>query len=325
MPDPRALFILSALALFVLAGKVGALDFDLPGEAVLMREETSPADTYFLPVAPFADGRLPTRKVEGQVIRQAWRIDGGRVATTLQLVSPLRDQLEAAGFEIILDCEAQECGGFDFRFNTTVLPAPDMFVDLFDFRFVSARKQDGDGVDYISCLVSLAGGAGYVQLVAVGAIAPPRIETAVPPMPSSAKTTTTATPPPGGRFVERLVANGHVVLNDLEFGSGSAALAEGGYTSLAALAGFLGTDASRRIALVGHTDAVGGLDANLALSHERAAAALERLVERHGVPREQIEAEGVGYLSPIAPNTTRAGREANRRVEAVLLNAGQDR
>ena len=44
-------------------------------------------------------------------------------------------------------------------------------------------------------------------------------------------------------------------------------------------------------------------------------------MSRYEVPRAQMESNGMGYLSPVAPNTTEAGREANRRVEAVLLNA----
>ncbi|MCR9113710.1 MAG: OmpA family protein, partial [Rhodobacteraceae bacterium] len=37
-------------------------------------------------------------------------------------------------------------------------------------------------------------------------------------------------------------------------------------------------------------------------------------------PRQQLEAGGMGYLSPLTTNLTPEGREANRRVEAVLLN-----
>ena len=70
---------------------------------------------------------------------------------------------------------------------------------------------------------------------------------------------------------------------------------------------------------MGHTDTVGGLEANVALSRRRAASVRDRLIERHGVPAEQLEAHGTGYLAPVAPNTTAEGREANRRVEAVLL------
>ena len=109
------------------------------------------------------------------------------------------------------------------------------------------------------------------------------------------------------------------MLADLDFGTGAAALGAGPFASLAALAEYLKADPARRIALVGHTDTVGGYDANLALSRRRARAVMDRLAKAHGVPPAQMEAEGIAYLAPRASNTARAGREANRRVEAVLL------
>ena len=71
--------------------------------------------------------------------------------------------------------------------------------------------------------------------------------------------------------------------------------------------------------LVGHTDTVGSLDANIALSRRRAEAVRARLVEAHGVDGARIDARGVGYLAPAVANDSDEGREANRRVEAVLL------
>jgi len=317
----RALILPAALALTVPAGPAWALELVLPGEAVLTREEVDDADSYRLPVGAFADGRLPVREVEGHVTRQAWRIEGTDIST-LRLLAPLRDQLRDAGYDILFDCASEECGGFDFRFATSVLPAPDMFVDLFDFRFLAAHKGNGNGIDYISFLVSVSGGAGYIQLVTVGTGELPRIEPAAgTAMPDTAPVASAV----AGSLVEMLVSEGHAVLGDLDFGSGSATLSAGAYDSLAALAGFLKEDGERRIALVGHTDAVGGLDDNLALSRERAASVLDRLVESHGAARAQLEAAGVGYLAPTAPNTTPEGRAANRRVEAVLLSAGPDR
>lgn len=312
----RALVTLFLSVLFFPAETARALDLTLPGEAVLTREVDSPSDSYFLPVGPYDDGTLPTRELEGRVVQQAWRIEGESL-TSLGLISPLREQLSAAGYDILFDCAGDECGGFDFRFGTSVLPAPDMFVDLFDFRFLSARKQNGAGADYVSALVSVAGGAGYVQLVTVGTDEDLRIDG------GQTEVSRPAAPPgdgPGDALIDRLQTQGHVILPDLEFGSGSAALADRAYASLAALARFLKADPGRRIALVGHTDAVGALDANVALSRRRAASVLERLATRHGVPRAQMESNGMGYLAPVAPNTTPEGREANRRVEAVLLN-----
>ncbi|MEQ8290733.1 MAG: OmpA family protein [Roseovarius sp.] len=294
-----------------------ALDLTVPGDADLTREEQSAADSYLLPTGPYSDGQVPSIDVEGLVTRQSWRIEGEGL-TTLKLLTPLRDQLREAGYEILFDCADRECGGFDFRFNISVLPAPDMFVDLFDFRFLSARRKDGPAVEYVTCLVSLTGETGYLQLVIVGDGQAPTVEIGdigtlspvAPPQPVEA-----------AKLIEQLMGQGHVVLPDLEFDSGSAALAEGPYDSLAALAAFLNGNAARRIALVGHTDTVGGLDPNVALSRRRAASVLERLVSRYEVPRAQMESNGMGYLSPVAPNTTEAGREANRRVEAVLLSA----
>jgi outer membrane protein OmpA-like peptidoglycan-associated protein len=74
------------------------------------------------------------------------------------------------------------------------------------------------------------------------------------------------------------------------------------------------------VAIVGHTDASGGLEANIALSRKRAQAVRNVLIEAFGVPAAQIQAEGVGYLSPRASNLTEAGRTQNRRVEVMLTS-----
>jgi len=71
---------------------------------------------------------------------------------------------------------------------------------------------------------------------------------------------------------------------------------------------------------VGHTDNSGSLAANVALSKDRAAAVRKRLIEKLGVPAEQLTAEGAGWLSPRTSNLTPEGREKNRRVEAVLAS-----
>ncbi len=121
-------------------------------------------------------------------------------------------------------------------------------------------------------------------------------------------------------IIDFMMSHGHVVIPDLVFATGSSDLADGPNAALEALAEFLKADPSRRVALVGHTDAVGALEDNVALSRARAASVMEKLVADHGVSEDQLESNGMGYLSPVAPNTTPEGRRANRRVEAVLLN-----
>jgi len=47
---------------------------------------------------------------------------------------------------------------------------------------------------------------------------------------------------------------------------------------------------------------------------------LERLVTDYGTARNQLDAQGMGYLSPIANNATEDGRDANRRVEVIITS-----
>jgi OOP family OmpA-OmpF porin len=305
--------LLSLVIALFLPAPAMAVELLMPGNAEMTREVVTEADSYLLPVGPFADGEIPTREVTGRVIRQAWRIEAQGM-TTLQILGPLRRQIENAGFDVIYDCAGQACGGFDFRFNTDVLAAPDMFVDLSDYRYLAARRDtDTQAHDYLSVLVSRAGATGYAQVVHVSAGAAGQAGGAAAPRDEAVYARADS-------LAGALMREGHVVLRDLVFESGSSTLGAGPYDSLRGLAAFLKADSTRRIALVGHTDTVGGLEANVDLSRQRATSVLDRLVMRHGVAGDQLEAGGMGYLSPIATNRTAAGRDANRRVEAVFLS-----
>jgi OOP family OmpA-OmpF porin len=315
-----------------LAGPAAALDLTLPFSSQLTTRVVTAPDSHALAIGPFAEGALPVMELEGQVERQVFRIPG-QALTTLQIFAPIREQIITAGYETIFECHAASCGGFDFRFATEVLPAPDMYVDLTDFRFLSAARNEQD---HLGLLVSASSNAGFVQMIRVtstvtseamrvlrpdesGAAIPPG-GTETPAAVGAVQIGSPGAPPASLSLAESLNQRGHVILSDLSFQTGSSQLAPGGTPSLENLAAFLRADPSRRVALVGHTDAVGALSGNIALSRQRASAVRDRLVRDYGIPAGQLEAEGMGYLSPIAPNTTSAGREANRRVEAVLLN-----
>lgn len=78
------------------------------------------------------------------------------------------------------------------------------------------------------------------------------------------------------------------------------------------------TKSDKAIALEGHADNVGTMEANQKLSEERAAEIGKALVER-GVPATRMRTEGHSSRRPVASNTTPDGRRLNRRVEVVLL------
>lgn len=300
-----------ALPILLAASAATAQDLTLPSGARPLAERISPLDSYALPVGVHDGQGIPAERIEGRVERTSWRIGGGAL-TTLQVLAPLRDQLDAAGFALLLDCADRECGGFDFRFGTEVLPAPDMFVAIRDYRFLSARR----GGTALSLLVSRSGSDVFVQMIRV---TPPAEAVARPPAGAQSQVPEPAPDEAALTAAERLQRDGHTALDDLEFASGSATLGNGDFASLASLAALMTALPDLRLALVGHTDNVGAAADNLALSKRRAEAVRTRLTEKYGIDPARIEAEGVGYLAPVASNATAEGREANRRVEAVLL------
>lgn len=296
-----------------------ALEIAMPQGSVLAEDEVKESGSYALPDGPFYDGALSSRQLTGHVSHQAWHLQGEDLDPE-QLIAPLRSQLEASGFAILLDCDASSCGGFDFRFATEVMPAPGMFVDLANYRFVSALKDTSEGTEAVSVLVSTSDIRGYTQLIAV---LPGPEAGALPldkPVVTAPIAPTVVDPAIPSDLIKSLDLGGHVVLSDLEFETGSANLAGGDFDSLQAIAAYLIATPDARIALVGHTDNVGSLEANVALSERRALAVKAQLVDDLGVPAARIDAQGVGYLAPIASNKTDSGRNANRRVEAVLLS-----
>jgi outer membrane protein OmpA-like peptidoglycan-associated protein len=115
----------------------------------------------------------------------------------------------------------------------------------------------------------------------------------------------------------RLMADGHVPVQGIDFEVGGAELSEGSAEALDRLARMLSGDEGPAVAIVGHSDNQGGLALNLALSQRRAEAVMRALIDR-GVPPDRLEARGIGYLAPVASNATEEGRARNRRVELVL-------
>lgn len=117
------------------------------------------------------------------------------------------------------------------------------------------------------------------------------------------------------------VAQLNAVLRDdkLSFEPGSAVIAADEGAALDQLAQIMKTCADFRMELAGHTDSQGSEEFNERLSQERADAVRAALMERR-VLVGNLTAKGYGESQPIADNGTEAGREANRRIEFVLLD-----
>ena len=73
-----------------------------------------------------------------------------------------------------------------------------------------------------------------------------------------------------------------------------------------------------RVQVAGHTDSRASDEHNLDLSRRRAASVMRFLISA-GIAVERLESEGYGESRPIDTNETEEGRQANRRVEVVIL------
>ena len=111
--------------------------------------------------------------------------------------------------------------------------------------------------------------------------------------------------------------------NKLLFRSGSWRVESEGQKAISSLASVLADNPDIAVLIEGHTDNVpyvgkGELEGNWDLSTKRATAIVNQLLENPDILPQNLTAAGRGEYLPIAPNSTREGRTANRRIEVVL-------
>lgn len=320
------LLFLGLVTLPANAAPVFDLTFSEPAQATAVRAEA--LGSFRFAIGPFNDGQIATLMAEGPLRQTAFKI-AAPGQTTLQLMQPLRDQITAAGFTVVYECETQECGGFDFRFGTEVMAEPDMHIDLGDFRYLAATRGGVSGDETLNIIVSRSPDHGFVQLTLVGGFAK-----AAATLTESTKTPDLVVANPAvipapvalnpigasGEIATKMDQGLPIVLEDLVFQSGSSALATGPFATLGELADWLRENPQQTVMLVGHTDASGGLAANLSLSKLRAQSVRQRLLTEFNIPAAQVQADGAGSLSPRDTNGTDQGRQKNRRVEVMVTS-----
>jgi hypothetical protein len=140
------------LAIVALAGMtatVFAQDADIEGaadhplfarydDAVIRGYREAALDRYELLTGPGGD-EIPTETLEGRI----WWIAYGNPAdaSILAVARHYLGILDEAGFEIVLDCETDECGGLEFAYAVETLPLPAMWFDPANYRYIAARRE----------------------------------------------------------------------------------------------------------------------------------------------------------------------------------------
>jgi OmpA-OmpF porin, OOP family len=255
-------------------------------------------DAARLQAAPFKDGN-PTdgRRLEGRITRIAYRTSPG--PSSLEVSRNFETQLTKAGFEMLVACDTDACGGIPFTEAIDALPIPQMWIDGFNYHYYAGRKLDGGVETYAAVLVSKNNDEVYAQLTVavIGAIENKMVD--------------------AGAMAKGLREKGHIALYGIYFDTDKAVIKPESRPTLDEIAKLLRAQPQLNVVIVGHTDSQGTFDYNVDLSRRRADAVAAELARSYKIANTRLRTAGVGFLAPIGSNASDDGRALNRRVELV--------
>lgn len=304
---PLALLLLAFALLAPTGASAQARDVagarDIPGigrfgGSVITGYQVKDFDAARMQGAAFKDGQ-PTdaRRLEGRITRIAYRTPPG--PSILEVSRNFETQLAKAGFETVLACDTDACGGIPFTEAVDVLPIPQMWVDGFNYHYYAGRKSDGGRETYASVIVSENNREITAQLTVaeLGAMANKMVDAAA--------------------MAKGLGETGHIALYGIYFDTDKAVIKPESRPTLEQIAKLLTVQPQLNVFIVGHTDNQGNFDYNLDLSRRRAEAIAAELVRSYRIAQPRLRTAGVGFLAPVGSNATESGRALNRRVELV--------
>jgi OOP family OmpA-OmpF porin len=214
----------------------------------------------------------------------------------------------------------------------------DWFAFRFDIRHVLAFDSVYNNMEIAAGLSILFGGekpapAAVVTEPETAAMvkepeAAPVIEVKETPPPPVKEPEPVPVPPPPMEEVKKapeaateveqqIVEKGRATLN-VQFDTGKAIVKPEYNKEIQKIADVMKKYPKLKIVVEGHTDNVGGKKYNLRLSQKRADAIKKVMVKKFKIKSSRITAKGFGLSKPIASNSTKEGRQKNRRVEAAV-------
>lgn len=271
-----------------------------------------------------------SQEVEGRVTLRLYRAPEGK--SVLQVYRNYERALKARGFEPLFACKGEgECGD-DFEFIYEPAPVGPEYSGQMEesgYRFLAARAKGEEGETYALLLVyehnfhmirdlyqrtlidlrvvDVETLEDEMTVVGAGQSAQAEEEEiATGPLPFTAEDLRAS-----------IAETGRAAVHQIHFDTGSAKIRPESRPALDAIGELLRDNPDLKVLLIGHTDNRGGLDYNMELSHNRAVAVRDALVNDYGIDPTRLGAAGVGFLAPVASNATPEGRALNRRVELV--------
>jgi OmpA-OmpF porin, OOP family len=265
-----------------------------------------------------------TMRLEGKVWKLTYVAPAER--STLEIMRSYRTALMQSGFKVLYECAQHECGGplpkvrhpvFGMSYNrdTHAAKLSHLLMGRGGLRVYGNPAGDQR---YLAAQLSRPEGDVYVSLLALGLKTPHvRLDVIeVAPLKAGLVTVNAAA------MASDIATRGRAVLYGIYFDHDKSDLKPESRPTLTEMGALLKQNATLELIVVGHTDQNGTIDYNLTLSLRRAEAVVAALTSEFGIARNRLDARGVGFLSPVAPNTSDADRAKNRRVELIQRQGG---
>ncbi|ATC99812.1 MULTISPECIES: OmpA family protein [Pseudoalteromonas] len=265
-------------------------------------------ESYPLIIGPYKKS-IPTKKVNGKVTTINYRINKkvGPYAVHQNYINAL----QKAGFNLIYECSAVDCGNYILRDNLqNTIHAKNHRSDIYNitrkshYYLFSAEKVTPQGKIYATIYNLQYSGKYDVEMV-VDIIE----ERAMSQVALNIDSDTLS---------KQIQATGSVSLYGIEFDFDKHTLKASSDKQLAEIADFLKNSKQVSLYVVGHTDNKGQYGYNHDLSKRRAAEVVNTLVSNYKIDKQRLTPVGVGPVAPKAANDTESNMQQNRRVELVL-------
>ena len=120
----------------------------------------------------------------------------------------------------------------------------------------------------------------------------------------------------GVKYYDRVLSEGKIIVNGIKFDVNKASLKPESMGPINKIYKLMEKQPELNFSVEGHTDSVGGDEANMTLSKARGKAVMDKLISM-GIDSSRLKSNGFGESKPIDNNSTPEGKANNRRVEFV--------
>jgi OmpA-OmpF porin, OOP family len=298
------------------------------GSVLVYRDDVAYDEVKF-PAGKVRDVDEPFPNVAASGKRSALQYTLPASRSSLEVIRNYQSQAKADGFQSVFECLGDSCGtgpgAGQVKFSIVKAILPIRFVDQ-----VGDNSAAACGAYFVSPIrYALLENKSSGVVIAVAA-ATPEISSAYCSDTYKNQLTVWVTRVEPQAREQQMVAisasemsksidaNGKVALYGIFFDTGKADIKAESKASLDQIGELMKSRPDLKLHVVGHTDNVGAIDANMSLSKHRAESVVAALATSYGVNRARLTGNGVASLAPVQTNSTESGRAKNRRVELVL-------